>query len=260
PARKAFKQGQWNRIRVEAIGDSIKTWINGVAAADLVDSMTLNGFIGLQIHGVGRRTDSVSISWRNLKIKDLGNRKWLPLFDGKTLNGWSPTPGGKWEVKDGVIVGSCPKTEKRHGILLTDKKYKDFTVRLKFKTVKGNSGFYFRVDKVKSNVNVNGFQAEIGTNSMATGGLYETGGRRWVTKPDAKLIKKLVKQGQWNQMTVSAHGGRIVVHVNNRKTAELKNDPGRKEGYLGLQLHGSEEMHVEYKDIEILSPPVSSSL
>jgi len=91
---------------------------------------------------------------------------------------------------------------------------------------------------------------------MAVGGLYETGGRAWVTKPDPKQIKKLVKQGEWNQMTVSAHGKRIVVHVNNRKTAELKNDPGRTEGYLGLQLHGGQEMHVEFKDIEILSEAV----
>ena len=255
PARKAFKQNAWNKVRVAAIGDSIKTWLNGVPAADLVDSMTLRGFVGLQVHGVGRRTDSVSVSWRRLQIKDLGHRKWLPLFDGKTLAGWSPTPGGKWEVKDGAIVGVCPKTEMKHGILVSDKKYKDFTIRLKFKAVKGNSGLYFRVAKVKSNVNVNGFQAEIAADDMAVGGLYETGGRGWVTKPDAKLIEKLVKQGEWNQMTVSARGKRIVVHVNNRKTSELKNDPGRTGGHLGLQLHGGQEMHVEYKDIEILSEP-----
>ncbi len=258
PARKAFKQNEWNKVRVEAIGDSLKTQLNGVAAADLVDSMTLSGFIGLQVHGVGKRTDPVSISWRGLRIKDLGRRKWLPLFDGKTLAGWSPTPGGKWEVKDGVIVGTCPKTESKHGILVSDKKYKDFTIRLKFKALKGNSGLYFRFDKVKSNVNVNGFQAEIAAGDMAVGGLYETGGCGWVTKPDAKSIKKLVKQGQWNQMTVSARGKRIVVHVNNRKTAELKNDTGRTEGHLGMQLHGGQEMHVEYKDIEILSDPIPS--
>ena len=258
PARKAFKQNEWNKVRVEAVADSIKTFLNGVPAADMVDSMTLSGFIGLQVHGVGKRTDPVSVSWRNLQIKDLGHRKWLPLFDGKTLKGWSATPGGKWEVKDGAIVGTCLKTESKHGILVSDKKYKDFTIRLKFKAVKGNSGLYFRVDKVKSNVNVNGFQAEIAADDMAVGGLYETGGRAWVTKPEAKQIKKLVKQGDWNQMTVSARGKRIVVHVNKRKTAELKNDRGRTEGYLGLQLHGGQEMHVEYKDIEILSDPIKS--
>ena len=49
--------------------------------------MTQMGFIGLQVHGVGKRTDSVSVSWRGLKIKDLGYRKWLPLFDGKGKKG-----------------------------------------------------------------------------------------------------------------------------------------------------------------------------
>ncbi|MHC4178689.1 MAG: family 16 glycoside hydrolase, partial [Planctomycetota bacterium] len=55
--------------------------------------------------------------------------------------------------------------------------------------------------------------------------------------------------------TVSAHGRRIVVHVNGQKTAELKDDPGRLEGHLALQLHGGQEMHVEYKDIEMLTRP-----
>ena len=45
--------------------------------------------------------------------------KWEPLFNGKNLDGWEPTPGGKWEVKNGVIIGTSPKSEPRHGILLT---------------------------------------------------------------------------------------------------------------------------------------------
>ena len=56
-ARKAFKQGEWNTFRVECRGDSIKTWLNGVPAADLKDGMTPKGFIALQVHGVGPATD-----------------------------------------------------------------------------------------------------------------------------------------------------------------------------------------------------------
>jgi len=70
-ARKAFKQNEWNKIRVEAAGDSIKTWLNGVPAADLKDSQTASGFIGLQVHGVGRRTEPLHVRWRNLRIKEL---------------------------------------------------------------------------------------------------------------------------------------------------------------------------------------------
>ena len=73
PARKAFKQGEWNSFRIICRGDSIKTWINGVAAADLKDSRTAKGFIGLQVHGVGKRKDRVGkqVCWRNIRIREL---------------------------------------------------------------------------------------------------------------------------------------------------------------------------------------------
>ncbi|MCK4998586.1 MAG: DUF1080 domain-containing protein [Anaerohalosphaera sp.] len=70
-ARAAFKPEQWNHICVEAIGDSIKTFINGVPAADLTDSMTPSGFIALQVHGVGGLKEPLQIRWRNIKIQDL---------------------------------------------------------------------------------------------------------------------------------------------------------------------------------------------
>lgn len=70
-ARKAFKSGEWNQLRIECRGDSLKTWINGVPAADLKDSLTPAGFIGLQVHGVGNRTDPLEVRWRNLRIKEL---------------------------------------------------------------------------------------------------------------------------------------------------------------------------------------------
>jgi len=71
PARKAFKQNEWNHIRVEAVGDSIKTWINGAPAASLKDSMTPKGFIGLQVHA-SSLSDPLQVRWRNLRIQELG--------------------------------------------------------------------------------------------------------------------------------------------------------------------------------------------
>jgi len=70
-AREAFKQNDWNRFRIEAVGDRIKTWINGVPAADLKDDMTPEGFIALQVHGVGKRTETFQVRWRNLRIKEV---------------------------------------------------------------------------------------------------------------------------------------------------------------------------------------------
>ena len=46
--------------------------------------------------------------------------EFVPIFDGKSLLGWKTLPGGTWEVVDGAIVGKSPKSEKRHGILMTD--------------------------------------------------------------------------------------------------------------------------------------------
>ncbi|MEZ5299831.1 MAG: DUF1080 domain-containing protein [Verrucomicrobiales bacterium] len=250
-ARKAFKPGDWNAIKVRAVGDHIQTWLNGVPAADLVDSMTQEGFIGLQVHGVGKREDPLEIRWRNIQLQDLGRHVWKPIFDGKTLDGWEPGEGGNWEVKDGAIVGTSPASEKRHGILFFKDEVGDFTCRFKFRATKGNSGFYFRTEKVKGGVSVHGFQAEVDT-TTDTGGLYETGGRAWVAKSDPEMMKKIYKPGEWSEMAVSARGGRVVVHVNGAKTVELKDDPGRAKGFLGLQLHGGQEMLVEFKDIELL--------
>jgi Domain of Unknown Function (DUF1080) len=71
PARKAFKPEQWNAFHIECKGDSIKTWLNGVAAADLKDSMTPSGFIGLQVHAVGKKEEPYEVRFRNLRIKEL---------------------------------------------------------------------------------------------------------------------------------------------------------------------------------------------
>ncbi len=70
-ARKAFKQGEWNRFRIECRGDSIKTWINDVPAVDLKDGVTAKGVIALQVHVVGKREDPLDVHWRNIRIQEL---------------------------------------------------------------------------------------------------------------------------------------------------------------------------------------------
>jgi hypothetical protein len=72
-AQKAFKSGDWNKARIECRGDSIKTFINDVPAADLTDGLTKEGIIALQVHGIGKKTEAVGkeIRWRNIRIKEL---------------------------------------------------------------------------------------------------------------------------------------------------------------------------------------------
>ena len=180
----------------------------------------------------------------------LAAEEFTPLFDGKTLKGWSALPGGKWEVKDDVIVGTSVKSERRHGLLASDKEYTDFVVQFKFRVVKGDSGFYFRSEKVKGAVGVNGFQMEV-DNSKEVGGLYETGGRAWTKRPDPKLIEKIYKPGKWNQGSITAIGKNVTVRINGEITSQLKNDKGRLKGHFAMQLHGGMDMEVMFKDIEI---------
>lgn len=176
--------------------------------------------------------------------------KWVKLFDGKTLQGWHTIPGGEWKAENGMIVGVNDHTDERHGLLVTDKEFDDFELELQFKSVKGNSGLYFRVDETGGIEGVNGFQAEIHPEEYI-GGLYETGGRAWVSQPNPEDVRKWNKPGKWNTMNVNATGGNIVIRVNGIKTAELTNDPGRKKGRIALQLHGGQDMLVYFKDIKI---------
>jgi hypothetical protein len=72
-ANAAFKKGEWNQYRVKAVGTSIKTWVNGVPVADLVDEKSGMpcGFIGLQVHGIKKGTGPYEVRWRNILFKDL---------------------------------------------------------------------------------------------------------------------------------------------------------------------------------------------
>jgi len=69
--KRIWKAGEWNHIKVEARGDTIKTWVNGELRADLKDGMTLSGFIALQVHGVGKKEEPMTVKWRNIRLMEL---------------------------------------------------------------------------------------------------------------------------------------------------------------------------------------------
>jgi hypothetical protein len=165
--RKLFKQGQWNHVRVEANGSSIRTWLNGTLCADLKDDMDASGFIAFQVHSIGSRTDSLEVAWRNIRICELNvdcplNQLtsqeradgWKLLFDGKTSKGWRsihgdafPTKG--WSVKDGVfeVEASGGAESAFGGDIITIAKYANFILDLEFKLTEGaNSGIKYFVD------------------------------------------------------------------------------------------------------------------
>jgi hypothetical protein len=67
-AQKAFKHGTWNHFKIECKGESIKTWINGVEGVSITDGVDSKGFIGLQVHGVGKKTEPLEVRWKNIRI------------------------------------------------------------------------------------------------------------------------------------------------------------------------------------------------
>lgn len=178
--------------------------------------------------------------------------EWKRLFDGKTLAGWKQVGDGEWVVEEGAIVGKTQQAAKLYGLLVSEKVYHDFTVRLKFKSIKGNSGFYIRT-VLESPDKAHGLQIEVDPRKDS-GGIYESYGRAWVAKPVPEDFAKYFKADDWNDLVVSAQGGNVKVSVNGVTSAELKDDASRPAGQLALQMHAGNEMLVMFKDIEIQAP------
>lgn len=178
-AQKAFKQNEWNHYRIEAIGDTIKTWINDVPAAYLIDDKTDEGFIALQVHSISdEQKAGTEIIWKNINIltdnlskysrksplkpintknalgADEAKNGWKMLWDGKTTNGWRgarldefPTKG--WEIKDGIltVLSSGGEESAAGGDIVTKELYGDFELKVDFKITEGaNSGIKYYVD------------------------------------------------------------------------------------------------------------------
>jgi len=91
-ASKAFKDGQWNKFRIECEGDRIKTWINDIPCSDLRDGMTSRGIIGLQVHGVGKDATAYQVRWRNIRIQAEDEGVEPPVLSGRQ-NVLQCTPG-----------------------------------------------------------------------------------------------------------------------------------------------------------------------
>ena len=102
-AKKAFKHNDWNHYRIECIGNDIRTWVNGVTCAHLVDDMTASGFIALQVHAVSdAKNVGEEIRWKNIRIQT------------KNLQ---PTAADNTFVIN-TLVNNISKDEKRLGVRL----------------------------------------------------------------------------------------------------------------------------------------------
>jgi 3-keto-disaccharide hydrolase len=178
---------------------------------------------------------------------------WVALFNGKDLTGWKMNGDEKWVVEQGTIL--CESTANKYGYLTTEKTYKDFTLRLKFKgEAAGNSGVFLRskilgIDP-QHGPDIEGMQVEVDPSvGKHTGGLYESGGRGWVAQPTAEGEQAL-KSGEWNELEVSVHGAHIVTQLNGTKIVDFNDvTPKFTDGVIGLQIHTGGGVKVRWKDI-----------
>jgi len=182
-AQEAFVNGKWNEVRIEAIGNTIRTWLNGTQCANLIDDLTPEGFIALQVHGIGNHPENAgkTIMWRDIKIKttDLESERWdvdpeapeinyIPnhlsdtekrtgwrlLWDGESGEGWRGAkldhfPEAGWTMTDGILtVEESGGGESRNGgDIVTVNTYSNFELIADFKITEGaNSGIKYFVD------------------------------------------------------------------------------------------------------------------
>lgn len=261
-AQKAFKQNDWNHYRIEAIGDTIKTWINGVPAAHLVDDKTPSGFIALQVHSIGEdQKAGTEIAWRNIKILtdslskytksmtlqpvvtknhinvDEAKNGWELLWDGKTTNGWRGArldsfPGKGWEIKDGVltVLSSGGEESAAGGDIVTTDVYGDFELMVDFKLTEGaNSGikYYVNTDLNKGPGSSIGLEYQLLDDAVhpdAKLGNHE-GSRTLASLYDlikADPNKPANPIGEWNTAHIISKGSHVEHWLNGMKVLEYE--------------------------------------
>jgi hypothetical protein len=176
-------------------------------------------------------------------------QKSTKLFNGKDLSGWTIHGTEKWYVENGNLVcENGPKEE--YGYLSTDKNYKNFILEYDFKLeANGNSGVFIRssIEGTK----ISGWQVEVAPPGNGTGGIYESYGRGWLTKPTKEEESGLSPDG-WNRGKIHVMGNEITTWLNGKQISNLKDEKfGAGKGFIALQIHSGGDIKVRWKRIVI---------
>ncbi len=222
--------------------------------------------------------------------KDRQKNEWAPLFDGKTLNGWSVHSGfAKYHVEDGAIVGTTVKGSP-NTFLCTDREYGDFLlefevlldprlnsgVQIRSKIAKTEKVFVFNgrdgapQKRVIPPDRVYGYQVEIATEKAgSSGSIYDEARRAFMLASTTSdpAASKAFKDGRWNKFRVECQGDRIRTWINDVPCVDLR-DGMTSRGIIGLQVHGVGDAgpyEVRWRNVRIqaadegVEPPVISN-
>jgi hypothetical protein len=280
-AKTAFKNNQWNKYRIEAIGNHIQTFLNGVPVAHLIDDMTPKGFISLQVHAI-RNADQegTQVKWKNVRIKTedikltpaadirivnlLPNnlseaekaQGWKLLFDGKSGDQWrayngTEFPQKRWSFKDGVIsVAKSDGSETGNDLVSREKFGPGFEFQFEFKLTEGaNSGVKYFVNEELNSKGKSGLGLEYQVLDDAKHPDAKMGvvGNRTLASlydliPAEKPGNSVKKIGEWNV-------GRIVVHPDG-KVQHFLNGQNVLEYQRGGPIYKALVARSKYKDHE----------
>ena len=246
--KNAFKQGQWNKARVECIGNNIRTWINGLPAAYVIDDLSPKGFIALQVHSIGNKEqEGKEIRWKNLRIQtenlkpspytNLFVVNLLPnniseqekrngvslLWDAKTTNGWKGAykdkfPDKGWEIKNGMlsVLPSGGGESANGGDIIAEKQYGAFILQFDFKLTEGaNSGVkYFVTESEKNAGSAIGLEYQVLDDAKHPDAKQGVVGNRTPASlydliPSLKETRARKPIGEWNR-------GMVIVYPDNR--------------------------------------------
>ncbi|MFL5738802.1 MAG: DUF1080 domain-containing protein [Flavisolibacter sp.] len=247
-AKTAFKQGQWNKAHIECIGNNLRTWLNGIPTAYVIDDMTPKGFIALQVHAINKKEDEGrQIRWRHIRIQTdhLKASAYKPIFvvnllpnnlsepekingvsmlwDGKTTRGWrraysNKFPDTSWVIKDGTlsVVSSGNAESANGGDIVTEKEFGSFILQFDFKVSEGaNSGVkYFVTEKENNSGSAIGLEYQILDDAHHPDAKLGVVGNRTLASlydliPSLREPRARRPVGEWNR-------GMIVVYPDNR--------------------------------------------
>ena len=194
----------------------------------------------------------LSVGWIALEAQ---TPKAVPIFDGKTFNGWE----GNLKIfrieGDAIVGGTLREKIDRNEFLCTTQSYGDFELRMKVKLLGGdgaNAGVQFRTARIPNHHEVSGYQADMGTGWW--GALYDESRRKKVLLgPDQAKMKEIVRSGDWNDYVIRAEGNQIILTFNGVQTVNYKEmDPKiERSGLVCVQIHGGPPSEAWYKDITI---------
>jgi hypothetical protein len=261
-AKKALKKGAWNHFRVEAIGTSLRTWVNGFPVANVIDDLTPRGILALQVHEITDPSQAgQAIRFRNIRVltsglaaartPDRGDTPqynyipntisqreardgWKLLWDGRTTNGWRGArldafPSSGWEVKDGVLSVLASGTGSASGgDIVTASDFAPFEAVVEFKLTRGaNSGvkYFVTTDANKGEASGIGCEYQLLDDAVHPDAKAGVNGNRKLAGLYDLIPPRNIRFngiGEWNRARIVVRGAHVEHWLNGFKTVEYE--------------------------------------